>query len=168
MERDGLPMVYDALVIGAGHNGLAAALRLAERGFSVAVVEAKPEAGGAVKTRELTLPGFRHDLAAMNLSMFAGSPFFQAHKETLLAHGLGFAPAEHCFATVFRDDTWLGVSRELDTTIAGIAALSPSDALAWTRRIFSLCSARPCPRSRPRRRSGKPGARRGRPGSTRR
>ncbi len=124
-------MVYDALVIGAGHNGLAAALRLAEKGRSVAVVEAKSEPGGAVKTQELTLPGFRHDFAAMNLSMFAGSPFFQAHKEALFAHGLGFARAEACFATVFRDDTWLGVSQNLDTTVAGIAALSPSDAEAW-------------------------------------
>src|SRR5271154_4665656 len=101
-------MRYDAVVTGAGHNGLAAAARLADRGWSVAVVEAKAEPGGAVKTRELTLPGFRHDFAAMNLSMFAGSPFFQAHKESLFAHGLGFAPAEDCFATVFRDDTWLG------------------------------------------------------------
>ncbi len=82
-------MVFDAVVIGAGHNGLAAALTLAQKGWRVAVVEGKPEAGGAVKTRELTLPGFRHDLAAMNLSMFAGSPFFQAHKDILFANGLG-------------------------------------------------------------------------------
>ena len=51
-------MRYDAVVIGAGHNGLAAAARLADRGWSVAVVEANAEPGGAVKTRELTLPGF--------------------------------------------------------------------------------------------------------------
>jgi len=69
-------MRHDAVVIGAGHNGLAAAVRLAEKGWSVAVVEANAEPGGAVKTRELTLPGFRHDLCAMNLSMFAGSGFF--------------------------------------------------------------------------------------------
>lgn len=55
-------MAYDAVVIGAGHNGLAAAVCLAERGWRVAVVEAKSEPRGAVKTRELTLPGFRHDV----------------------------------------------------------------------------------------------------------
>src|ERR1700691_3909427 len=92
-------MRYDAVVIGAGHNGLAAAARLADRGWSVAVVEANAQPGGAVKTRELTLPGFRHDLCAMNLSMFAGSGFFAAHKDALLAHGLAFAPAHDCFAT---------------------------------------------------------------------
>ncbi len=124
-------MAYDAVVIGAGHNGLAAAVRLAEKGWRVAVVEAKSEPGGAVKTREATLPGFRHDLCAMNLSMFAGSPFFAAHKEALLAHGLAFCPADDCFASVFRDGTYLGVSRSLETTAAGIAALSAADARAW-------------------------------------
>ncbi len=102
-------MAYDAVIIGAGHNGLAAGLHLAAKGRRVAIVEAKREPGGAVKTRDLTLPGFRHDLCAMNLSMFAGSGFFAAHKETLLAHGLSFIPAEHCFASVFRDGTFLSM-----------------------------------------------------------
>jgi phytoene dehydrogenase-like protein len=124
-------MRYDAVVIGAGHNGLAAAVRLAEKGWSVAVVEANAEPGGAVKTRELTVPGFRHDLCAMNLSMFAGSGFFAAHKDALLAQGLAFAPATDCFASVFRDGSYLGVSRDLETTIAGISSLSPADAQAW-------------------------------------
>ncbi len=121
-------MAYDAVIIGAGHNGLAAGVHLAARGKRVAIVEAKEEPGGAVKTRDLTLPGFRHDLCAMNLSMFAGSGFFAAHKDALVAHGLAFVPAEHAFATVFRDGTYLGVSRTLETTLAGISALSPADA----------------------------------------
>ena len=124
-------MAYDAVVIGAGHNGLAAAVRLAEKGWRVAVVEAKSDPGGAVKTRELTLPGFHHDVCAMNLSVFAGSTFFQAHKDRLLAHGLAFAPAEDCFTTVFRDGTHLGVSRTLEKTLAGVSALSAADAEAW-------------------------------------
>ena len=124
-------MAYDAVVIGAGHNGLAAAVRLAEKGWSVAVVEARPTPGGAVKTQELTLPGFRHDLCAMNLSMFAGSPFFAAHKAALLAQGLAFAPVQDCFASVFRDGTYLGVGTDLEKTVAGIAALSEPDAQAW-------------------------------------
>jgi len=128
-------MAYDAVIIGAGHNGLAAALRLAEKGWRVAVVEAHAEPGGAVKTRELTLPGFRHDLCAMNLSMFAGSPFFAAHKDSLIANGLAFAPVERCFATVYRDGTYLGVSKTAESTLAGIAALSKHDADAWTALI---------------------------------
>src|ERR1700727_681294 len=118
-------MKYDAGIVGAGHNGLAAATRLVEKGWRVAVVEEKSEPGGAVKTRELTLPGFKHDVAAMNLSMFAGSPFFQAHKDVLTKHGLAFAPVEDCFASVFPDHTFLGVSKTLPTTLARIAAVSP-------------------------------------------
>ncbi len=122
---------YDAIVIGAGHNGLAAAVNLASRGWSVAVIEAKQEAGGAVKTGELTVTGFRHDFAAMNLSMFAGSAFHGALAGDLARHGLGFVPAEHCFASIFRDQTWLGVSKDLDVTAGRIAALSQRDAAAW-------------------------------------
>jgi phytoene dehydrogenase-like protein len=143
MELNGQAMAYDAVIIGAGHNGLAAAVRLSEKGWRVAVVEEKPEAGGAVKTREATLPGFRHDLCAMNLSMFAGSPFFAAHKEVLLTHGLAFSPAEHCFASVFRDATYLGVSRDLETTAAGIAALSAADAKAWRDLVIRFAGDAP-------------------------
>lgn len=128
---EGWAMNYDAIVVGAGHNGLAAAVELAAKGWSVAVVEAKPEPGGAVKTRELTLPGYRHDLCAMNLSMFAGSAFFNKNKDALFAHGLGFVPAAQCFASVFRDGTHLGVGTDLEKTIADISALSPADATAW-------------------------------------
>src|SRR6185437_7155534 len=122
---------FDAVVVGAGLNGLAAAMHLLERGWSVAVIEQAAEPGGAVKTREVTLPGFRHDLCAMNLSMFAGSPFFAAHKGALAAHGLEFAPAADCFASVFRDNTYLGVSKDLEKTVSAITAVSAKDAEAW-------------------------------------
>jgi phytoene dehydrogenase-like protein len=122
---------FDAIVVGAGLNGLAAAVHLLNRGWSVAVIEQAGEPGGAVKTREVTLPGFRHDLCAMNLSMFAGSPFFAAHKDELTAQGLAFAPAADCFASVFRDHTYLGVSKDLEKTASAIAAVSPKDAEAW-------------------------------------
>jgi phytoene dehydrogenase-like protein len=122
---------FDAVVVGSGHNGLAAAVHLSMRGWSVAVVEAGAAAGGAVKTAELTLPGFRHDLCAMNLSMFAGSQFFMTYKDELLAHGLRFVAAPDCFASLFRDHTYLGVSADLDKTLAAIFAISPKDAMAW-------------------------------------
>jgi phytoene dehydrogenase-like protein len=130
-----MAMNYDAIVIGAGHNGLAAAVELASKGWSVAVVEANAEPGGAVKTRELTVPGFRHDLAAMNLSMFAGSAFFNKNKDDLFAHGLGIVPAPDCFASIFRDQSWLGVSTDLETTAARIAAFSEKDAAAWRQML---------------------------------
>jgi phytoene dehydrogenase-like protein len=126
---------YDAVIIGAGHNGLAAAIHLAKRGWSVGVFEARDEAGGAVKTRELTLPGFRHDVAAMNLSMFAGSPFMRENGEALARHGLAFAPAEDCFASVFTDNSWFGVSKTLDKTMARLKAINPGDAESYARML---------------------------------
>ena len=78
-------MTFDAIVIGAGVNGLAAAVHLSAKGWKVAVLERNATAGGAVKTAEVTLPDFRHDLYAMNLGLFAGSPFVAAHKERLAA-----------------------------------------------------------------------------------
>ncbi len=126
---------FDAVIIGAGHNGLAAAIHLAKHGWSVGVFEAKNEPGGAVKTRQLTLPGFRHDVAAMNLSMFAGSPFLKEHGAALARHGLAFAPAAHCFASVFPDATWFGVSKDLDATLTRLNSINPKDAAAWSAML---------------------------------
>jgi phytoene desaturase len=127
--------MHDAIVIGAGHNGLAAAVHLASRGWDVAVVEQSDAAGGAVKTREVTLPGFRHDLGAMNLSMFAGSAFYADYKEELSAHGLELVPAPDSFASAFPDGSWLGVSTDLTQTATRIAAISMSDANAWRQMV---------------------------------
>src|SRR5262245_53863960 len=91
---------YDAVIIGAGHNGLVCAAHLGQRGWKVAVFEQAEQPGGAVKTLELTAPGFCHDFAAMNLSLFAGSPFHKAYASELAAKGLEFAPVSDCFATV--------------------------------------------------------------------
>ncbi len=124
-------MAWDAIVVGAGHNGLAAAVHLSSKGWKVLVLERNTVAGGAVRTAELTLPGFRHDLCAMNLSMFAGSPFYAAHKQRLDAAGLALVPAAHSFASVFDDGSWLGVDQDLDATCARIAARNPRDADTW-------------------------------------
>ena len=126
-------MSYDIIVVGAGHNGLAAAVHLAAQGKKVLVVEARPEAGGAVKTQALTLPGYRHDLFAMNLSNFAGSAFCARYKDELTTHGLEFLPAQHCFASVFRDGTSLGVGVNLEQTASAIHDFSPKDAVAWSQ-----------------------------------
>src|SRR5208283_4855107 len=63
-------------VIGAGPNGLAAAIVLAQAGLQVDVFEAEPEPGGAARTLPLTLPGFLHDFGSAVHPMAAGSPFF--------------------------------------------------------------------------------------------
>jgi phytoene dehydrogenase-like protein len=78
-----------AVVVGAGPNGLAAAVTLARAGLTVTVLEAAETPGGGTRTAELTVPGFRHDVCAAVLPLVAGSPFFRSlgherHRLTLL------------------------------------------------------------------------------------
>ena len=69
---------YDAVVVGAGPNGLAAAITLALKGLKVFLVEEKEKIGGGVKSKELTLPGFTHDLCSTVYPFAFGSPFFRS------------------------------------------------------------------------------------------
>jgi phytoene dehydrogenase-like protein len=100
----------DAVIVGAGPNGLAAAVTLAERGARVLVLEGNDEIGGAVRTAELTLPGFQHDLGAAVFPLAIASPAFR--KWPLEAHGLQYiqppVPLAHLFdfqpaALLYRD-----------------------------------------------------------------
>ena len=92
----------DAVIIGAGHNSLACACHLAARGWRVAVYEQAGEPGGAVKSGAYTQPGFRHDWAAMNLSLFAGSAFHTDHGEELYAMGWALRPRRTLLRACFR------------------------------------------------------------------
>jgi phytoene dehydrogenase-like protein len=104
---------------------------LAKAGWSVLVVERNDTAGGAIRTEEVTLPGFRHDLFATNLNLFAGSAFFKAHQDELVAHGLEFVPSTKPFASVFPGSKFVGVTTDLVETVASIATVSEADAAAW-------------------------------------
>src|SRR6476659_3228129 len=86
----------DDIVIGSGPNGLAAAIRLAEAGRSVLVLEAADAPGGAVRTEELTLPGFRHDTFSSVYPASAASPVFA--RMPLERHGLRWVNPRYCYA----------------------------------------------------------------------
>ena len=123
----------NVIVIGSGINGLVAAAELSLKGHTVTVLERLDRPGGAVRTETLTLPGFRHDVAAMNLSMFAGSGFHKAHAETLAAHGLEFVPVNRPFASVFPDGDYFGVTTDLQETLSTIC--NPEDQSAWKQGL---------------------------------
>ena len=136
-------MAYDAIVIGAGHNGLASAIHLAAKGWKVGVFERNAIAGGAVQTREATLPGFRHDLFAMNLSLFAGSPFVAAYGAALARHGLAFAPASDTFATAFPDGAGSASAPISKRRRRAPAQLSAEDGKRWREMAAAFAGDAP-------------------------
>src|SRR5918993_648855 len=92
---------YDAVVVGSGPNGLAAAIVLQQAGLSVLLVEGKSTIGGGLRSAELTLPGFTHDICSAIHPLAAGSPFFR--KLPLARHGLEFIYPEISAAHPFDD-----------------------------------------------------------------
>jgi len=116
---------YDAVVVGAGPNGLAAAVVLAEAGRSVLVVEAEQTIGGGCRTEEVTLPGFHHDICAAIHSMAAVSPLLR--RLPLDRFGLTWIQAPAPMAHPFDDGSAAVLSRSLSATGATLGV----DAGAW-------------------------------------
>ena len=124
-----MPRNGDAVVVGSGPNGLAAAITLAEAGMPVTVLEANAAPGGAVATEELTLPGFRHDVFSAVYPAAAASPVFA--RWPLERHGLAWVHPRRCYAHPLPDGRAAALSRDLDETVASLDALVPGDGAAW-------------------------------------
>jgi len=120
---------YDAVVIGGGPNGLAAAITLAERGRGVLLVESAPRLGGAVATEELTLPGFRHDVFSSVFPAGIASPVFAAME--LERHGLRWIQPELPMAHPLPGGRTAVLSRVLEETVASLDALASGDGSRW-------------------------------------
>jgi phytoene dehydrogenase-like protein len=119
----------DAIVVGSGPNGLAAAIELARAGWSVAVYEAKPTIGGGVRTAELTLPGFHHDTCSAIHPLGLGSPFFRSLP--LREYGLEWIHPDAPLAHPFDDGTPALLERSFEATGQSLG----QDADAY-RRLF--------------------------------
>ena len=121
----------DAVVVGAGPNGLAAAITLARQGLAVTGLEGHDEIGGGTRTEELTVPGVLHDVCSAVHPMAAGSPFLQSLP--LDRHGLEWCwPEVDCAHPL--DDGSAGVLlRDIDATARGLGA----DGGAW-KRLFGV------------------------------
>jgi phytoene dehydrogenase-like protein len=126
----------NAVVIGAGPNGLAAAIRLAEAGQPVTVLEAADRAGGAVRTDELTLPGFRHDTFSSVYPAGAASPVFA--RMPLERHGLRWIHPGACYAHPLPGGRAVALHRELDATEASLEAAHAGDGSSWRAFVEPL------------------------------
>ncbi|WP_414938263.1 phytoene desaturase family protein [Amycolatopsis sp. cmx-11-51] len=126
--------VFDAVVIGAGHNGLVAANLLADEGWSVLVLEQADKPGGAVRTEEVTGPGFRNDLCSAFFPLTAVSPVIRGLG--LEERGLRWRHAPEVLAHVLPDNRCVVLSRDIERTAASADEFAPGDGAAW-KRLFA-------------------------------
>jgi len=125
---------YDALIIGSGPNGLAAAITLARADLSVLVVEGRLTVGGGTRSAELTLPGFVHDVCSAIHPLASASPFFRS--VPLENFGLEWIHPETPLAHVFGDGEAAVLHRSVEKTAAGLGP----DAAAYRRTIGRLAA----------------------------
>jgi phytoene dehydrogenase-like protein len=123
---------YDAIVVGAGHNGLVCALYLARAGWHVIVLESVDEVGGGLRSGAVTLPGFCHDRYATNIGLFAASPVYQELKADLDSLGVRLLRSDRAYASVHGRRA-LRVYTDRERTLAEFGAINPSDAAGWRR-----------------------------------
>ncbi len=129
----------DAVVVGSGPNGLAAALTLARAGYSVEVFEAADTLGGGCRTAELTLPGFRHDVCSTIQSMVPCSPFFRDQVESLAERGVRLLTPEVAFGHALDGARAVTVTRSVAETAKGLGR----DARAYERLMAPLVDDAP-------------------------
>jgi len=127
-----MPIEYDAVVVGSGPNGLAAAITLARAGCSVLVCEANATIGGGARSAELTLPGFLHDVCSAVHPLAAGSPFFR--RLPLEKFGLTWIEPEIPLAHPLDDGSAACLYRDVDLTAAQLSA----DSSAYRRLMKPL------------------------------
>jgi phytoene dehydrogenase-like protein len=120
---------YDAIVCGGGPNGLAAAIRLAEAGWSVCLLEANDEVGGAARTVESTLPGFRHDFGAAFFPLVGAAPSVVGRD--LAPYGLRFVHAPLPAAHPFPGNRAIALGRSAAETGASIDKIHLGDGAVW-------------------------------------
>jgi len=123
---------YDCVVIGSGPNGLAAAIEIARAGRSVIVIEGHKTPGGGMRSEELTLPGYVHDVCSAVHPMSVASPFMKDIGPRLAGFGLDFVHPDVALAHPLDDGRAAAMHRSLEQTMEGLGR----DAGAY-RRLFA-------------------------------
>ncbi|MEP7254076.1 MAG: NAD(P)-binding protein, partial [Ginsengibacter sp.] len=106
---------FDAIVVGSGPNGLAAAITMQQAGLAVLLIEGKDTLGGGMRSAELTLPGFIHDICSAVHPLGEDSPVFK--QLNLEQYGLEYIKAPYAVAHPFDDGSAVGIQSSLSATI---------------------------------------------------
>src|SRR3954447_23353560 len=135
----------DAVVVGGGPDGRAAAIRRAEAGRPVTVLEAADRLGGAVRTEELTLPGFKHDTFSSVYPAAVASPVFA--RMPLDRHRLRWVQPTACSAHPLPDGGAVALYRDVDATAASLDRRHAGDGESWRAFVSPLLDAFPAVRA---------------------
>jgi phytoene dehydrogenase-like protein len=126
---------YDVVFVGSGINSLAGAALLARGGKRVLVLERNDYLGGAIRTEEITRPGFLHEVFASWHPLFVGSAAYAELGEELGARGLEYLHTELPTASLFPDGTSAFLTTSHDANVAEFERLAPGDGEAWRRVV---------------------------------
>ncbi|HEV7837594.1 MAG TPA: NAD(P)/FAD-dependent oxidoreductase, partial [Gemmatimonadaceae bacterium] len=129
---------YDGIIIGAGQHGLVLGSYLAKAGLSILLVDRRLEYGGGLSTREVTQPGFYHNLHSINHFHISETPWFQ---DLGLADKVTYITPPYEFGQAHRDGSALVFGRDLEETVANVARFSKKDAETfrdWNRKAEEI------------------------------
>src|SRR6202163_3594323 len=129
---------YDGIIIGAGHHGLVLGSYLAKAGLSILLVERRLEYGGGLSTKEVTKPGFYHNLHSINHFHISATPWFE---DLQLANKVTYITPRYEFGQVHRDGSALVFGRDLEETVANVARFSKKDAATfreWNKKAEEI------------------------------
>ncbi len=128
-------MTYDAVIVGSGINSLAAGALLAREGWSVCVLERNDYLGGAIRTAEITEPGYVHELFSSWHPLWVGGAAHARLADDLAARGVEYLNTELPTGTLFPDGEAAFLLRSADANAAELDRLEPGDGAAWRRML---------------------------------
>jgi phytoene dehydrogenase-like protein len=134
---------FDVVVAGAGHNSLIAAAYLSKAGYRCLVLESRSLVGGGVKTTQLTLRGFHHDVCSSAHVLIQDSPILRNDELGLCAYGLEYIFPDPVVHIPFPDGSYITQWRDLDRTCEEFAKFSKKDAAAYRRMMTEYEEIKP-------------------------